>query len=367
MALVPTNRSFRSSPDARWRAVLARDARLDGRFVFAVRSTGIYCRPSCPSRRPRREQVVFFARPEAAERVGFRACRRCRPSDTSDGNPQVELVRQVCRTIDLHLRESSEGMPRLAALSAQIGVSPQHLQRTFKRLIGISPRQYADARRLGTLKAQLQKGDDVTTALYEAGYGSSSRLYEQADSQLGMTPATYRRGGQGMNIAYTIVNSPLGRLLVAATRKGISALYLSDSDTRMESALRREYPNAGIHRDQNGMGNWVRMILKHLEGTEPRLDLPVDVQATAFQRRVWEELRSIPFGSTRSYSQIARSIGRPRANRAVARACATNPVSVVIPCHRVVREDGQLGGYRWGLHRKQTLLAQEKRMASRKH
>jgi len=345
--------------------VLARDACLDGRFVFAVRSTGIYCRPSCPSRRPRREQVVFFARPEAAERRGFRACRRCRPGDAINGSPQAALVRRTCQAIDEHLRENSEGAPSLATLSAKTGLSPHHLQRTFKRLMGISPRQYADAKRLGVLKTQLRKGDDVTTALYEAGYGSSSRLYERANGQLGMTPATYRRGGVGMQIGYTIVDSPLGRLLVAATKRGISALYLGDSDAKIESALRHEYPNAEINRDQNEMGNWVRTILKHLRGLEPRLDLPVDVQATAFQRRVWEELRAIPYGSTRSYSEIARAIGRPKANRAVARACATNPVSVVIPCHRVVREDGHLGGYRWGLNRKEALIEHERKAATR--
>ncbi len=348
-----------------WHAVLARDVRLDGRFVFAVRSTGIYCRPSCPSRRPRREQVVFFARPEAAERSGFRACRRCRPGDPGGRGPQSELVRQVCHLIDKRLQEESEGASSLAALSAQTGFSRHHLQRTFKRWMGISPRQYADARRLGTLKRQLKKGDDVTTALYEAGYGSSSRLYERANGQLGMTPATYRRGGQGMQIGYTIVDSPLGRLLVAATQKGISAVYLGDSDARIESALHQEYPRAEIRRDRNGLEEWVRGILKHLRGASPRLDLPVDVQATAFQRRVWEEWRAIPYGATRSYSQIARAIGRPKANRAVARACATNPVSVVIPCHRVVREDGHLGGYRWGLHRKQALLEGERGHASR--
>ena len=365
MARMNPDRVQNRNSESCWQAVLARDVRLDGRFVFAVRSTGIYCRPSCPSRRPRREQVLFFARPEAAERYGFRACRRCRASDPGNHPPQSELVRQVCHLIDKHLQDESERVPSLSALSAQTGFSPHHLQRTFKRWMGISPRQYADARRLGTLKRQLKKGDDVTTALYEAGYGSSSRLYERANGQLGMTPATYRRGGQGMQIGYAIVDSPLGRLLVAATQKGISALYLGDSDARIESALRREYPNAEIRRDENGMGEWVRRIVKHLQGAEPRLDLPVDVQATAFQRRVWEELRAIPYGATRSYSQIARAIGRPKANRAVARACATNPVSVVIPCHRVVREDGHLGGYRWGLHRKQALLEQERRPANR--
>jgi len=203
----------------------------------------------------------------------------------------------------------------------------------------------------------------VTTALYDAGFGSSSRLYERAPSHLGMTPATYRRGGAGMQIHYTIANSPLGRLLVGATDKGISALYLGESDGKLEAALEKEYPRAEIRRDRNGMEGWVEQILAHLRGQAPRLDLPTDVQATAFQRRVWEELRRIPYGTTRTYSQIARAIGKPRAIRAVARACATNPVSVVVPCHRVVREDGKLAGYRWGLQRKRALLEHESEAA----
>ncbi len=338
-----------------WRAVLARDARLDGRFVYAVRSTGIYCRPSCPSRRPRRAQAVFYPLPEAAEREGFRPCRRCQPRRAAR-DPQAELVGRVCRHIDAHLDEPLT----LAALAVPAGMRPLRLQRTFRRLMGITPRQYADARRLGSLKKSLQEGRDVTTSLYEAGYGSSSRLYERSDAQLGMTPATYRRGGRGMRIGYTVVDCPLGRLLVAATLRGVSAVYLGDSDRPLEAALRREYPQAEIERNTNGLSTWVRALLRHLEGRQPHLDLPTDVQATAFQRRVWEALRAIPHGSTRSYSQIARTLGQPKATRAVARACATNPVSVVVPCHRVVREDGGLGGYRWGLGRKRALLEQER-------
>jgi AraC family transcriptional regulator of adaptative response/methylated-DNA-[protein]-cysteine methyltransferase len=209
------------------------------------------------------------------------------------------------------------------------------------------------------LKSRLRKGDDVTTALYDAGFGSSSRLYERAPAHLGMTPATYRQGGAGMKINYTIVSSPLGRLLVAATDRGISALYLGKDDGPLESSLRKEYPRAEIQRDSNGLEGWLGKILQHLRGREPNLDLPTDVQATAFQRRVWEELRKIPYGATRTYSQVARAIGKPTAIRAVARACATNPVSVVVPCHRVVREDGNLAGYRWGLERKLALLQHE--------
>jgi AraC family transcriptional regulator, regulatory protein of adaptative response / methylated-DNA-[protein]-cysteine methyltransferase len=238
-------------------------------------------------------------------------------------------------------------------------MSAHQLERAFRRVMGISPRQYADTQRMKLLKSRLKKGDDVTTALYEAGFGSSSRLYERAPAQLGMTPAAYRQGGLGMEIHYTVVNSPRGRMLVGATARGISAVYLGSDDVPLETALREEYPRAEIRRDRNGMRDWVGRILEHLRGHEPNLDLPTDVQATAFQRRVWEELRKIPYGATKTYSQVARAIGQPSATRAVARACATNPVSVVVPCHRVVREDGNLAGYRWGLERKRELLEQE--------
>jgi AraC family transcriptional regulator of adaptative response/methylated-DNA-[protein]-cysteine methyltransferase len=348
-------KSRRPQADLYWQGVQARDARFDGVFVFGVRSTGIYCRPSCPARRPRRNQVVFFPLPEAAERAGFRPCRRCQPRDAPAANPAVELVRRVCRALETNLEEPHT----LAALGAHAGVSPGHLQRTFKRLLGITPRQYADACRLDRLKVRLRQGENVTHALYEAGYGSSSRLYEKAGALLGMTPGTYRRGGKGMKIRYALVNSPLGRLLVAGTLRGICAVCLGDSDARLQAALSAEYPEAEIRQDAVGLARWLKVILNYLEGDTSRLDLPMDVAATAFQRRVWEELRRIPYGSTRSYKQVARAIGRPTAVRAVARACATNPVSLVIPCHRVVREDGSLGGYRWGLERKKALLERE--------
>lgn len=339
-----------------WQAVLSRDSHSDGSFVYAVRSTGIYCNPSCPSRRPKREQVIFFRLPEAAERAGFRACRRCHPQDSVQQNTQVELVQCACRYIEEHLEDSLT----LATLGTYVNMSPHHLQRVFKHIMGITPRQYAEACRLGQLKARLKEGESVTQAMYNAGYNSSSRLYERAPAQLGMTPTIYRRGGQGMQIGYTIVNCPLGRLLIAATERGICAISLGDSDTVLESALVHEYPAAEIQRDGAGFSQWVDALLSHLSGQQPHLDLPLDVQATAFQWRVWEELRAIPYGSTRSYSEVARAIGQPEAARAVARACATNPVPLLIPCHRVVREDGSSGGYRWGTERKQRLLEQEK-------
>ena len=343
----------------RWRAVQSRDARFDGAFVYAVRSTGIYCRPSCPSRRPRPAQVVFFSAPDAAEREGFRPCRRCHPREISPRNPKAELIQRICRFIEMQIAAQPDGAITLAELGAEMGKSPFHLARTFKRVMGVSPRNYADALRMRRLKSQLQKGDDVTTAMYDAGYGSSSRLYERAPVHLGMTPNTYRRGGEGMSISYTITDSPLGRVLVAKTEKGVSAVYLGNSDEPLESALAREYPHAEIHRDRNGMHQWVKMLVKHLRGQEPHLDLPLDVQTTAFKRRVWEELQRIPYGSTRTYKEVARAIGRPKAIRAVASACATNPVSIVVPCHRVVRGDGDLAGYRWGLDRKKALLEHE--------
>jgi AraC family transcriptional regulator of adaptative response/methylated-DNA-[protein]-cysteine methyltransferase len=343
-----------------WQAVLTRDRSSDGSFVYAVRSTGIYCRPSCPSRRPRHEQVVFFPLPQSAEQAGFRPCRRCQPRN-SDGytNAQAEIIFQACRAIESHLDEDLS----LASLGAQLHISPHHLQRSFKRIVGITPRQYAETCRLEQFKNRLKEGDSVTRAMYEVGYSSSSRLYERASAHLGMTPTAYRKGGLGMHIHYTIVDSPLGRLLVAATGRGICGVSLGDADALLEATLRGEYPAAQIQRDDAGLGEWVSAFLSYLHGRQPDLPLPVDVQATAFQWQVWEALRAIPSGSTRSYSEVARSLGHPQAARAVARACATNPVALVIPCHRVVRENGDLGGYRWGIGRKQQLLAQEKATA----
>jgi AraC family transcriptional regulator of adaptative response/methylated-DNA-[protein]-cysteine methyltransferase len=342
--------------DRYWQAVAERDASWDGRFVYAVRSSGVYCRPSCTIRRPRKRQVVFFAVPEAAERCGYHPCRRCRPHQMTSAHPHVEIVRQACRYIETHMETSLT----LRTLSEQVGVSPFHFQRLFKQITGITPRQYVDACRLGVLKTCLKERRTVTMAMIEAGYGSSSRLYERASSQLGMTPGTYRHGGPATTIRYTIADCPLGRILLAGTERGICALYLGDSDAPLEAELRREFAAAVVERDDEELNAWVSMISKHLNGKQPHLDLPLDVRATAFQWRVWQELRKIPYGCTRSYSDIARALGEPTAVRAVARACATNPASVVIPCHRVLREDGSLGGYRWGLERKQSLLDREK-------
>jgi AraC family transcriptional regulator of adaptative response/methylated-DNA-[protein]-cysteine methyltransferase len=340
-------------------AVASRDAQSDGAFVYGVRSTGVYCRPSCPSRRPDAKHVLLFSVPEEAERAGFRACLRCHPR-RERRDAQAEMIQRVCREIET----SEEGRASLGRLAALTGLSAAHLQRTFRKALGISPRQYSDAIRAARLKSNLRKETDVTTALYEAGYGSASRLYEQSNAQLGMTPATYGRGGRGMNIAYTIADSALGRVLVAATNRGISAVSLGEDDARLTAALREEYPHAEIRRSSGEHSEWVRAIVRHLAGLNPQLDLPTDVMATAFQRRVWEALRTIPTGATRTYSEMARELGHPKATRAVARACATNPAAIVVPCHRVVRKDGSLGGYRWGLKRKEQLLRQESSMAA---
>ena len=343
-----------------WSLVLARDAHSDGAFVYAVRSTGIYCRPSCASRRPRREQVVFFPLPAAAERAGFRPCLRCKPDRAKSPDPQVEMARRACLTLDAHPEETVT----LAALAASVGASPYHLQRTFTRVMGISPRAYQDVRRMECFKKELKEKGNVTHALYEAGFGSSSRLYERAPSKLGMTPSTYRRGGPGVEIRYTVVASHLGRLLVAVTDRGVCRIGMGDSDRFLENDLCREFPAAQIHRDDSALRSWSNTLVKHLNGWQPRVELPLDIRATAFQMRVWETLRQIPLGSTRSYAEVARSVSKPRAARAVARACATNPVAILIPCHRVVRGDGSLGGYHWGAKRKEALLANEKGEAS---
>ncbi len=338
-----------------WQAVLSKDSRFDGRFVFAVKSTGVYCRPSCPSRRPRRERVVFFPVSKAAEEAGFRACYRCRPNQIASGNRKMEMVLRACRYLEVHLDEDI----RLETVGRQLGLSPFYLQRTFKSVLGITPRQYAEACRTQRFKSNVRTGGSVTSALYDAGYGSSSRLYERANSELGMTPSTYGRGGREIQIVYTIRECSLGFVLVAATSRGLCAVKLGDTAASLESDLRSEFPAAEIKRSDQSLGQAVSQILDHLRGEQPHLDLPLDIRSTAFQRQVWEALRVVPYGTSLSYSDLAKAIGRPTSARAVARACATNPVALVIPCHRVVRKDRSLGGYRWGLKRKRALLDSE--------
>jgi AraC family transcriptional regulator, regulatory protein of adaptative response / methylated-DNA-[protein]-cysteine methyltransferase len=356
--------------DPRWRAVVAREAARDGEFVFAVSSTGVYCRPSCAARRPRRENIQFFARPDEAEQAGYRACLRCKPKSFS-GNAESDGVRAICRFIEQHLDEPLT----LVRLGKEFHQSSFHLQRRFKAVLGITPRAYADSCRLRMLKRNLQAGDSVTRAMYDAGYGSSSRLYEKTASQLGMTPDKYRRGAIAAAIRYTCADSPLGRMLIAATERGICSIQFARTDGELMEGLKREFPFASRKRDEGGLQSWVSALLRHMQGKDldsspssaykssfsSSFSLPLDIRVTAFQRRVWAYLQSIPFGATRSYSQVAKGIGQPRAVRAVARACATNPVAVAIPCHRIVRQDGSMGGYRWGIERKKALLEMEQK------
>jgi AraC family transcriptional regulator, regulatory protein of adaptative response / methylated-DNA-[protein]-cysteine methyltransferase len=343
------------SATRQWRAVQARDRRFDGTFVYAVRSTGIYCRPSCPSRRPRRTQVRFFPIPEAAEALGFRPCRRCRPA-TRATDPDVALVRDLCQA----LAAQPDRPLGLAALAQRAGSGVRYVARAFRRVLGVSPRQYQESLRVRRLKTELKGRRMVSPAIYEAGYGSSSRVYERSNAELGMTPAVYARGGAGARIAYAIAPSPLGQLLVAATERGVCHIALGDDPERLSRGLRAEFPAAEIRGDEARIAAWTRAVVRYLEGREPHLDLPLDLRATAFQRQVWSALRNIPYGATRSYSEVARAIGRPRAVRAVAQACAANPVPLVIPCHRVIDKDGNVGGYRWGAERKRKLLAMER-------
>ena len=341
--------------DHAWEAVLSRDRRCDGRFVYAVSSTRVYCRPSCPSRRPTRNHVTFFDSVQRAEAAGYRACLRCRPQ-SSAGSEAEERVERSRRYLDEHADEPIT----LRRLAAQVGLSPFHLQRTFTKLVGLSPRAYQDAKRMERFTASLKRGETVTNATYEAGFGSSSRLYARAHADLGMTPSAFRSGGMGVTLRYTTVLTAVGRMLVAVTERGIAAVSLGDTEAALVTLLHNDYPNAVLRHDKKGLEKHVHCLLKCFNGSAAVDHLPLDVKATAFQRKVWQALQQIPRGQTRSYQEIARAIGQPTAARAVARACAGNPVAVAIPCHRVVRGDGQLAGYRWGLERKQWLLALER-------
>lgn len=335
-----------------WKATVARDSRSDGVFFLGVKSTRIYCRPSCPARRPLRRNVEFFRTQREAEQHGFRACLRCKPNEISANTALVQ------KAASLLASENDEGV-RLHGIAKELGTSTSRLRRAFAQVTGLAPRDLAEALRLNRFKKLLRQGTKITDALYETGYGSSSRVYERSNAQLGMTPATYQKGGKGMKLGYTIANAKLGKVLVAATERGVSAVYLGDSEAKLLGELRDEYPKAEIAPAKNGLETWVKEIVSRTEGNPPRQELPLDLLATAFQRRVWQELQRIPLGKTRTYAQVARALGKPSASRAVARACATNPVSIVVPCHRVIRGDGNLAGYRWGIDRKQQLLKTE--------
>ena len=343
------------SVDPAWRAVLNRDRRCDGRFVYAVSSTRVYCRPSCPSRRPTRNHVTFFDSASLAEVAGYRACLRCRPQSVT-GSEAEERVERARRYLDDHADEPIT----LRRLAAHVGLSPFHLQRAFANRVGLSPKAYQSVKRMERFTTSLKRGETVTNATYEAGFGSSSRLYARVHEDLGMTPSVFRSGGMGVTLRYTTVPTVVGRMLVAVTERGIAAVSLGETEVALVASLRSDYPKAVLRRDRKGLEQPVSRLLQCLNGSVSMDCLPLDLKATAFQCKVWQALQQIPRGQTRSYQQIARAIGQPTAARAVARACAGNPVAVAIPCHRVVRGDGQLAGYRWGLERKQRLLALER-------
>jgi AraC family transcriptional regulator, regulatory protein of adaptative response / methylated-DNA-[protein]-cysteine methyltransferase len=341
-----------------WRATMLRDHRADGTFVLGVRTTNIYCRPSCPARRPLRQNVIFFKTREEARQEGYRPCLRCKPDEVAGS---VALVAKATRLLE---SSSDDDAVRFAVLAKSLGTTTATLRRAFMQVTGLRPRELAETLRIAKFKKLLRGGKKITDALYETGYGSSSRVYERSNAQLGMTPATYQKGGKGMKIGYSIAKSKLGDVLVAATERGVSAVYLGDSQPKLVEELRDEYPRAEIGVADHSFDKWVSEIVQRVEGQPPRVELPIDVQATAFQRRVWQELQRIPSGTTKTYSQVAQAVGNPKAVRAVARACATNPVAIVVPCHRVIRQSGNLAGYRWGISRKERLLEQERLAAN---
>ena len=341
---------------AQWEAILKRDASADGRFVYAVRSTGIYCRPSCASRKPKKSNVLIFEFPEMAEARGFRPCLRCAPQDAGY-DPRLDKVRKAVRHIEEHADES----PTLAELGRSVGVSPHHLQRSFKRALGVSPRQYLESLKAQNYKDLLKNGRDLAGAGYEAGYGSSRGVYEGASRYLGMTPAAYKKGGEGVSIRYGITTCRLGRLLVAATGKGVCRVSIGERAGELVADLKNEYPHATLKRSDSELKDHLSIVARLAKGESSSESLPLDVRASAFQCRVWERLRAISLGNTMTYKEIAEDLGLPKGARAVGRACAENPVALLVPCHRVVRGDGALAGYRWGVERKRKLLDMEKK------
>lgn len=340
--------------DPRWAAVRARDAQADGRFFYSVRTTGVYCRPSCPSRAARPENVVFHATAADAERAGFRACRRCRPDQPTLAASQAAMVAELCRYI-----EAAERPPTLEQLARRAGISVFHLHRVFKSITGVTPKAYADAHRARRIQHELKRNGTVTDAIYGAGYGSSGRFYEGAGQLLGMTPTRYRSGGVDTEIRFAIGQCSLGAILVARSARGVCAIMMGDDPDALARELQDRFPKAQLIGGDAQFEEWVAKVIGAVEAPRLGLDLPLDVRGTAFQRRVWQALRRIPVGRTASYTDIAKRIGSPRSVRAVAQACSANALAVAIPCHRVVRSDGSLSGYRWGVERKRALLERE--------
>jgi AraC family transcriptional regulator of adaptative response/methylated-DNA-[protein]-cysteine methyltransferase len=362
--------SLLPDPETCWDAVQRRDRVYNGRFWFSVKTTGVYCLPSCAARPPLRRNVDFHASPEAAEAAGFRACKRCKPRDWVLGKgTDLGLSRPVARACALFEAADADTPPSLAEVARQVGLSSGALGKRFLAELGVNPRDWLIARKRERFRSALRGGASVADALYGAGYGSPSRVYENSDKALGMTPATYARGGAGAHIDYTMADSEYGRVLVAATQKGIAAVFLGDDDRSLEKSLKQDFPAAVLQRNDAGLGPRVKAVLSRLYGRKPTAldapDVPLDIVGTAFQWKVWKALTEIPAGETRTYGEIARSIGEPKAARAVGRACATNQAALVIPCHRAVGSSGALTGYRWGVARKERLLAEERRRSSR--
>jgi AraC family transcriptional regulator of adaptative response/methylated-DNA-[protein]-cysteine methyltransferase len=346
--------SFTSDED-RWQAVVRRDRGADGRFFYSVKTTGVYCRPSCASRLARRENVEFHSTPADAERAGFRACKRCNPDELSAGGGHARAVAKACRLI-----EAAAVAPDLDALAAAVDMSPSHFHRVFKSQTGLTPKAYATARRSRRVREELSRRDTVTSAIYKAGFNSSGRFYASSAKVLGMKPTAFRAGGAGATIRFAVGECSLGSILVAATQHGVCAIKLGDEPAALVRDLKDQFPRAQLTGGDRDFEQWVARVIAFVERPAIGLDLPLDVRGTAFQERVWQKLCEIPCGKTRSYSQIAEDLGTPNATRAVGQACAANPVAVAIPCHRAVRTDGSLSGYRWGLQRKAKLLEAER-------
>ena len=340
--------------DTRWTALEQRNAAADGTFVYSVATTGVYCRPACPSKLALRRNIRFHDSCEEAEKAGFRPCKRCRPDELSLNERHTEAVRNACRTI-----EEAETTPSLETLALGAGLSRFHFLRLFKKIVGVTPGQYAVQHRAARVRSGLRKGASVTNAIYDAGFSSSSRFYENAPEFLGMKPRDFQNGGNGVAIQYAIAPCSLGFVLVAGTARGICSIRLGDDAAALTGELRADFPSAIVHQAPTEFDEWLKAVVNQIDHSGSSTHLPLDIQGTAFQQRIWKALREIPAGTTTTYAEIAASIGRPTAARAVARACATNPVAVVVPCHRVVRSDGGISGYRWGVERKRELLRKE--------